>query len=912
MMEQSNVLVHYGILRRSGRYPWGSGETPHQRSKSFLDYVDSMKKQGLSDTEIARGIGELGNEKVTSSVFRAAKSIALDEKRRGDSTEALRLHDKSMSNIAAARQMGIPESSFRNLINPALSGRRDALLSTAKILQDKIDTGAYLDIGKGTSNHLGITETRLATAVAVLREKGYAYHNVQVPQATGLGKTTIKVLAPPGTKYGDIKRNMENIQTLAAFSPNKGKDWTLIEPPVNVSSKRIGIRWAEDGGGNADGVIYVRRGVPDIALGESRYAQVRIAVDGTHFLKGMAMYSDKMPDGVDLLFNTNKKRTGNKLDAMKEQASENNPFGSAIRQKHYTGKDGKQHLSPMNIVNEEGNWRDWSRSLSSQMLSKQSPQLAKKQLDFALTDKLDELDGIMKLTNPVVKHRMLLAFADSADSAAVHLKAAALPRQGNHVILPLEGIRRGEIYAPNYDNGDRVALIRHPHGGTFEIPELTVNNRNRTGRSVIGPHAPDAVGIHPDVAHLLSGADFDGDTVLVIPNNRRQVKTSAPLAGLKNFNPGESYPYYDGMKVMTNRMKQQQMGEVSNLITDMTIKGASPHELAQAIRHSMVVIDAEKHKYDYKRSYQENGIAHLKEKYQGKVNGRLRGASTIVSRAGAEIRVPQRRKRPARAGGPINPRTGQKEWEPTGATYRRPVVSKRTGEVTFKESPLTARSKRLAEEVDARRLISDANMPIERIYAAHSNSLKALANNARLESLKTGKIKYSASAAKAYAPQVARLNHALNNALKNAPLERQAQIIAKARADALINDTPGLDNDAKKKIRHQSLKAARMRVGADKDVIVIDDPRYNHTREWEAIQAGAITTHKLSQILENSDIDRVKELATPRARTVMSPSRMAIAKARLAAGYTQAEIAASLGIPVSTLESALKTEGVLR
>jgi hypothetical protein len=137
-----------------------------------------------------------------------------------------------------------------------------------------------------------------------------------------------------------------------------------------------------------DGVIFVRPGVKDLSMGAAPYAQVRIAVDGTHYLKGMAVYKDDLPPGVDLQFNTNKSDTGNKLDAMKEvkrnkddgSVDMDNPFGASISHqigdRDHTGKITKL-TSVMNIVNEEGKWSEWSRNLSSQMLSKQRPALAK-------------------------------------------------------------------------------------------------------------------------------------------------------------------------------------------------------------------------------------------------------------------------------------------------------------------------------------------------------------------------------------------------------------------------------------------------------------------------------------------------------------------------------------------------------
>ena len=781
-----------------------------------------------------------------------------------------------------------------------------------------MDAGHFVQIGTGIENQMGVSATRLATSVEILKQKGYVVHNIQVNQlGTSAGqKTTIKLLAPKGTTYGDILRNQEKVSLPDTYSEDGGRTMKdVIKAPVNVSSKRIGVVYGPEGGGNADGVIYVRPGVHDLSLGGARYAQVRIAVDGTHYLKGMAMYKDGLPKGVDLQFHTNKLNTGDKLDAMKPQKDETNPFGSTIRQKTYTGADGKQHLSPMNIVNEEGDWRKWSRTLSSQILSKQPVPLAQRQLGFALTDKKQELDEIMKLTNPVVKKKMLQTFGDSAESASVHLKARALPNQGNHVILPIPSLKPNEVYAPNYKNGERVVLIRHPHGGTFEIPELIVNNRNKEGRETLSghgvPHAAiDAIGIHPDVAKRLSGADFDGDHVLVIPNNRGEIKTSPALRGLKNFDPQIDYAPYDGMRTIdggtyhaatrtvdyggkqpSGRAKQQQMGDVSNLITDMTVKGASHDEIAAAVRHSMVIIDAEKHHLNYKQSAINNGIKHLKARYQGVTpeTGRLKGASTLISRSGnATIKVPEQKLRSAKAGGPIDLHTGEKVFVRTGETY----VDKE-GKTRIKLST----SKPILETRDARTLASE--YPVDQVYAEHSNAMKALANKARKEALMTGGIEYSASAAKTYEHEVKSLSSSLNIAKKNRPLERQAQLVANLAAKARIEANPGIESSARKKVEAQELARARVRLDSGKVPVPISD------RQWEAIQAGAITTHKLNEILDNTDLDHVRKLATPRAATVVTPAKLSIIKARLSSGYTQAEVAESLGIPVSTLNSAI-------
>lgn len=877
----NDELMHYGILRKSGRYPWGSGENPYQSNKNFLAYVSDLRSKGLSETEIAQGIG------ITTTQLRAVKAIAKNANRHSDMSMAQRLKDKGYSNTAIGERMGLNESSVRALLDPAAKDRNDVLVTTANMLKDNLSKNKYLDIGAGVENHLGISQTKLSTAVAMLQEEGYVVHNVKVTQL-GTGKeTTIKVLAPPDTTWVEIVNNKDKIGGIKEYSEDGGRSYLGLEKPKSVNSNRIEVRYAEEGGTEKDGVIELRPGVDDISLGGAHYAQTRIAVDDSHYLKGMAVYSNDLPDGVDVRFNTNKSSTGNKLDAMKKLKDDpDNPFGSVVRQRHYTDSSGKKQLSAINIVYEEGDWDQWSKTLSSQVLSKQNHKLAKQQLDLAYQSKQDEFDEIMSLTNPVVKQHMLGKFADSADSSAVHLKAASLPRQRTQVILPVNSLKETEIYAPNFRDGERVVLIRYPHGGIFEIPELTVNNRHKAAKDTMG-RAIDAVGINSKVAERLSGADFDGDTVLVIPNNNRAIKTSKPLEGLKNFDPQRAYPGYEGMKPMSARAKQQQMGDVSNLITDMTIQGANDNELARAVRHSMVVIDAEKHKLNYRQSAKDNGIKELKTKYQGKSNA---GASTLISRASAEIRVPERK---LKKGGGIDPKTGRLQYEETGAGYTN---------AKGKWVPRTTSSTKMAEVDDAFKLVSKNGIgtPIEAAYANHANKLKALANEARKQSLSVKMRGYSPSAKEAYANEVGSLKAKLNTALKNKPLERQAQLIAGTVVDAKKKANPQMEPDELKKIKSQALAEARVRSGADKQRIVITPA------EWQAIQSGAVSTNIQRQILQNTDLEHIKSLATPRTSTGMTAAKMSRARSMAAAGYTQAEIADALGVSVSSITSALK------
>lgn len=877
-VSEQQYLLHYGTPRHSGRYPWGSGGEENARGSSFLTIEAKLRKDGMSEAKVAEALG------MNTSELRARKSIEKNAQRQAQIGMAQRLRDKGMSNVAIGKRMGIGESQVRALLTPSAKDKADVLVATSNLLKDRVAKDKYIDIGTGAENLLGISSTKLSTAVAALETQGYKVHYLKVRQL-GTGKeTTIKVLAGPGVTYSEVSKNRAEVQQVRAFSEDGGRSYSLIQPPLSVSSKRVAVRYAEQGGTDADGVIYVRPGVKDVDLGGARYAQVRIAVDGTHYLKGMAMYKDDLPPGVDLMFNTNKSSTGNKLDAMKAMKDDpENPFGASIRQL-VDPKTGKVR-SAMNIVNEEGNWDSWSRNLSSQMLSKQSPRLAKEQLAITYERKKAEFDEIMSLTNPVVRQKLLQSFSDGVDSAAVHLKAAALPRQRSSVILPINSLSDKEIYAPNFRNGEKVVLIRYPHGGIFEIPELTVNNNHRPAKKALG-QARDAVGINSKVAERLSGADFDGDTVLVIPNNNRKIKTAPALEGLKGFDPQRAYPEYPGMKPMSARTKQMEMGLVSNLITDMTIRGANSSELARAVRHSMVVIDAEKHKLNYRQSAIDNGIAQLKQKYQG---GAKAGASTLVSRSTSALRVLDRKPRPASEGGPIDRATGKLRYVNTGKTH---VDKKGRTQLS------TIESTRLAETDDAHTLSSGT--PIEKVYADHSNRLKSLANQARKSMVNTKTIPYSPSARKTYANEVSSLRSKLNTAKANSPLERRAQLIANAAVKAKKDANPGLERSEIKKIEGQELTKARIRTGARKQRIDITP------QEWAAIQAGAVSTNTLRQILENTDIEVVKGFATPRTPSVMSDAKVARARSMLASGYTQAEIADALGVSVSTLKTTIE------
>lgn len=902
-------LYHYGTKRHSGRYPWGSGEDPYQHESWYwLQSYDKLLKEGLSKKEIAdhynMSIREL-NSKIT---------ITTEEHRAHMRSAIIGLKSKDWSNVAIANKLGITEGTVRNYLKEPEEKRLNAVSRTAGILRDELEKNRYLDVGKGVEQYLGITRTRLDAALKMLQDEGYIVKTIKAKQALTPNYTYVKTISLPEVTSKELFENRDKIGIpLGVYSENNGESFRKIQPPAQLDSKRIAIRYAEEGGKDMDGVIELRRGVADISLGNSKYAQVRIGVDGTHYLKGMAIYADDLPEGVDIRFNTNKHigtpALGPKDNTVLKPISSDpeNPFKATVKQKDYWDENGEKHLSPINIVREEGEWSTWSKRLSSQVLSKQYPALAKKQLDIEYGVKQDEFDTAMSLTNPLIKKKILESLADDCDSSAVDLNAAALPRQGSYVILPLTEIKDTEIYAPRYKNGEQVCLIRYPHAGVFEIPTLTVNNSNKQGKSLITNESPDAVGISAKVAERLSGADFDGDTVLVIPTSTAALRTSDALDALKDFDPKEQYKGYPGMKRISEKTKQLEMGKISNLITDMTIQGADVSEIARAVKHSMVVIDAEKHNLDYKQSFIDNGIAQLKEKYQGSAKA---GASTLISRAGSQAHVPER-KEGAYLTDPntgitrkyyTDPQTGEKLYTQTGRTITKYVRDKsgKVIDVVDTGKLATIKSTKMAETKNAYELSTGTK--IENVYAQYANDLKALGNRCRLEASRVETVKAEPEAKKKYVSAVESLKDKVALAELNNPLERKAQLVADQEIKLKIAENPVLtqDKDALTKVRINAIQKARDRVGAHRRSIEIDDD------EWEAIQNHAVSNDLLERIISNADLDKLKQRAMPRESKGISEAMLSRAKSLLASDYTLQEVAEKLGVSTTTLTNNLK------
>ena len=910
--QEGSVLEHYGTKRHSGRYPWGSGDNPYQSSGDFLSRVDELKGSGKTEREVLDIINsELPKEyQLSATEFRVAQRRAKHDRKaiQYDKIRSLKEDGKTATEIG--KELGLNESTVRSILKSGVMERVGRSEEIAKTLTEEVDKKGMIDISEGSERILGVTEGRLDEAAYILEaEYGYKRYGVGVKNTTNpRQQTPTTVLAKPEFDQKYAYQHQDQIQMLGDyhFDENTGTARKL-QRPSSLDSSRVAVRYEEDGGKEKDGVIEIRRGVADLDLGKSHYAQVRILVDGTHYLKGMAVYSDDIPEGKDIIFNTNKLKDvpmmGSKDNTVLKpiKSDPDNPFGAAIKangQSDFIGPDGKKHLSPINKLKEEGDWDTMSRSVSSQFLSKQPVKLIENQLKLTAADYKADYDEIMAYTNPTVKRKMLIDFADRCDGAAMTLKASAFPGQTSKVILPLTKIKDTEVYAPSYENGTKLALVRYPHAGTFEIPIVTVNNKIASAKRNLGD-IQDAIGISSHVAERLSGADFDGDSVTCIPiSSKVNIKSTKPLRDLKDFDPKVEYAVPPGnpnhVKLMTKSDTQKEMGIISNLITDMTLRGAGEDELARAVKHSMVVIDAEKHGLDYKRSEKENGIQELKQKWQIRVdadgNEKYGGASTLLSRRKQTVRIPERRGTPH-----IDPETGKWTYKESGRTF----VDPKTGKVRQAETEVSLIS--LTDDV---RTLSSGTVQ-EDLYADFANQLKSMANEARRQYTRTGRLKYSSQAAKEYADEVSSIKKKMESVTLNKPKERLAQRVANANVEAKIQ-SQGLDTKKDKKeirkLRAVEIERARNAVSANSSALKITFT----DREWEAIQAGAISDTKLTKILNSTKSDEVVKRAMPKASTQLSSAKLGKAQAMLASGYTYQQIADALNVPKSTIYSYLK------
>lgn len=896
-----DTLLHYGKKRRSGRYPWGSGDEPRSENQRFMAEVDEYRDKGLKDMEIAEKMG------LNSTQFRNRISWANKEYREQRDEQINILYREGLNKSEIARRVGTSEATVRGVLDPKEKAQKVQFDNVTEALKSGVDRTGYLDVGVGVERQLGVSGTKFKAAVnKLVQDEGYYTHEIYVPRLNapvGTKNTTVKVLTKDPDRT-NVKLNSDKIRHLDVSSDDNAMTLNKLKVPVMMDLKRIKVRYAEDGGADKDGLIELRRGVEDLDLGKKRYAQVRIGAGDNLYLKGMAAYSDdKFPDGVDIIFNTNKGKdtpVEKVLKKMKMTADETDDpsamFGSSV----YKQKGA------LNIVNEEGDWAEWSKTLSSQFLSKQPTSLIKDRLDATHEALRRDFEDINSMTNPIVKKYLMESYIGGLDAKAKHLKAQGLAGTKSHVLLPFPDMKPHEIYAPYYKDGDRVVLVRHPHGGKFEIPDLVVNNKHAGARKMLGTDAPDAVGIHPSVAQKLSGADFDGDTALVIPNNKGMVKSERALKELKNFDHLKQYKVgpdspvnihikdkntgelINTGKTITEDNKQTLMGVVSNLITDMTIKGATNSELAKAVKHSMVIIDAEKHNLDWKQSARDNDITLLRRKYQRTihdVSGKpVYGASTLISRSKHKIDISQHET--------VKELVKDKVDKNGNVLKKGMTVAEVSKKLNISENRVNDYLKGAIFDPDR----YNSGTVQEDLYSQYIKNIMTIKNESTKAFMSIPTPQYSKEAAKKYAPELQSLNLKLNKALLNAPRERQAQIMTN---NLFYKDfQKGMDKETIKKLKNRSLATARVATGAKREQIKITE------KEWEAIQARAVSNTKLMEILKNADMDIVRKFASPK-EPKLNTSKVSKAKTLLSRGYTYAQVAEQLGVSPDAIRDEL-------
>lgn len=947
--ELEDAICHIGTPQMydndphgSGRYRQGSGENPYQHDNyDLLGRIEMLHSKGMTDAQIAKELNIKGrNGEYSSGRVRAIKNILKTERDNLRIVEIEKMRERGISWRRIGEKLGIPETTCRHLMTEDRKNKENAAITTADYLEEVLTKEApdgMLDVGKANEYYCNVSRTKFDNALYILEERGYKIWKGGIRQVTNKNQETHQmVLCTPDHEHKDIYQydkiyHLEDSDLVLTDNGGNIRKW---ENPASLSSKRVSVVYGDEGGIEKDGLVEIRRGVKDVNIGDNHYAQVRIMVDGTHYIKGMAVYSDDLPDGIDVRFNTNKpkgtpmlgdkhnsvfKPIKTKKEGDKTVPDYENPFGALLRetggQSYYDDPKGeyvdretgkKQSLNKVNITRQEGDWAEWKDKLSAQFLSKQPIELARRQLKMAIDDKEVEYKEIMANTNPTVKRKLLREFADSCDSDAVTLYGAALPRQKYQVILPLKNIKETEVYAPGYRDGEQVALVRFPHEGIFQIPVLTVNNNNRDGIKTMGKGAKDAVGISSKVAEKLSGADFDGDTVLVIPTNNGRTKIAAKdtLDGLKDFDAKTAYPRVEGMKVMKDTQKQ--MGVISNLITDMTLQGASEDELARAVRHANCIIDAEKHELNWKRSEKENDIEGLKRKYQKNPDKKkgYGGAASLLSRSKGEYTVDRREGSPY-----INVKgtPGYDPNRPEGTLIYKTARDEKlyyTDPKTGKMKKRQTKSTNMAETDDARTLIGFGH-PKEELYAEYANAMKGMANKARMDMVSTPKLEYSPSAAKAYEEEVKSLNRKLVASEKNQLRERHAQGIANVESKAYRKSLTEMGLPEKeidkemKKYDQRALTEARIKVGAKRVPI---DPT---DKEWEAIQSGAIHDSTLDKMLKYISDENIYNHTSGNKNGELSPWKIQKIKSMSNSDYTIEQIARSLGVSTSTVSKYL-------
>lgn len=880
---------------------WGTKEHPYDTANAFLEALAQFKAGGGTDKEFGDYLG------LSSSNFRDMKSAAKNDVLSENIKSLNDMINRGNSLRSAAAALGVPEATARGWLSTKSNKGGSQIDSITSELRNMLADGKYVDIGEGSEYILGVSTEKLRAAVKKLETEGYHVINYYQRQMTSINKTQMKVLVPADVESVDVRKDKSKISPPLFYMDSSTGKAEKFERPRSISSNRVQVLAADDPhplggvGIDRDGLIEVRRGVPELSLGKANYAQVRILVDGNKYLKGMCVYAPEgsLPDGIDVRFNSNKPTAEKGYKEAK--SNPNNPFGANIKeddelmlaQRHYIDKDGNRQLSCLNIVSEEGTWFEWSKSLASQVLSKQRIDVIKRQLDSSLNANYRSYLKIMEIENEDIRAKMLDDLAGKIDQNAVALKGAAFNRQAAHVIIPNPDLKPGEIYAPNYRDGESCVLIRFPHGGLFEIPAVKVNNKSKSSKELIG-NSIDAICMNPVDAKTLSGADFDGDTVQVIPNNDGAMIRMEAQKDLQDFDPGiYKLGNYPNEKPLKNKERgYQYMGSITNLITDMSMMGADVKDLVAATKFSMVAIDAWKHGYAVKPAWKELGIDDLIKKYR---HGK-RGASTIISRTKSPVYVPEQRLVTNKY---EVPKDRLKDWEAGKPVYiptGRKKFDKKTGEYVVAQMTVDKGSVQ-----DPRNLVGHLS-PKEDVYADFAYNMHELANSCRKEARMAAAYQKDVNATNKYADAVESIKAKVISRKRKSPYERLAQLIAEADLQVKISDAPELTDNPKelKKAAAASLERARKKIQlTDVDITLTDE-------EWEALFSNALTSDMFNYVLRHCDPIELSKRALHESDPVMSENMVKRINEMSKNGYSRLEIAEHTGFTLKQLKEVIK------
>jgi hypothetical protein len=218
VVEEINYLMHYGIPRRSGRYPWGSGDNPYQHGRDFLSRIEELKKEGWSETpdNIKKEFG------LTTTQYRLEKALAKDERRMLDVATAKSLRKDGLGATEIGRKMGVPESTVRSLLNEDSEARMKQARKTADFIKEQVDKKGMIDVGTGVERELNISKEKLNEALYILEREGYPIYKGGVPQATNPGKQINQmVICPPGTKHKEIY-DFDKVHSLTDYVSHDG------------------------------------------------------------------------------------------------------------------------------------------------------------------------------------------------------------------------------------------------------------------------------------------------------------------------------------------------------------------------------------------------------------------------------------------------------------------------------------------------------------------------------------------------------------------------------------------------------------------------------------------------------------------------------------------------------------------